>query len=51
MRTSIIVSVALLWAVSCASEREPKTDERAPLRMVVLPDLSRVEESVQTQLR
>lgn len=51
MRASIVVSVALLWAVSCVSGREPKTDERQSLRMVVLPDLSRVEESVQTQLR
>lgn len=41
----------MLCAVSCASSDERKTVDRASLRPVVLPDLSRVEESVQAQVR
>ena len=47
MRTAIFVSAVVLMAGGCAS----KVDDRRTLRPVALPDLSRVEESVQAQLR
>ena len=47
MRVPIFVSVVVLMAGGCASE----SDDRQTLRPVALPDLSRVEESVQAQLR
>ena len=43
----MFVSVAVLIAGACAS----KSGDRQTLRPVALPDLSRVEESVQAQLR
>ena len=51
MRASISVSVMALLAVSCVSKNEPTTADRRTLQAVALPDLSRVEESVQAQLR
>jgi tetratricopeptide (TPR) repeat protein len=51
MRASIVVSVALLWVTGCGSGREVTTEKRQALRAVALPDLARIEESVQTQLR
>jgi tetratricopeptide (TPR) repeat protein len=51
LRTSILVCVALLSVAGCGSGREAKTEDRQALRPVALPDLSRIEESVQTQLR
>ena len=47
MRVAIFVSAAVLMAGSCAS----KSDDRQTVRPVALPDLSRIEESVQAQLR
>jgi len=43
--------VVVLLAGSCTSSDEPKTDDRQTLHIVALPDLSRLEESVQAQLR
>ena len=51
MRASTLAIVIVLLTVSCGSKTEPKSDDRRTLRAVVLPDLSRLEESVQTQLR
>jgi tetratricopeptide (TPR) repeat protein len=45
------VGVALLWVASCGSRREAEIEKRQALQTVALPDLSRVEDSVQTQLR
>jgi tetratricopeptide (TPR) repeat protein len=46
MRDAIVISIALLSAAGCATE-----DDRQPMAGVTLPDLSRLEESVQAQLR
>ena len=51
MRVLIVVSMVALSAAGCVSKNEPKTDVRRTLQTVALPDLSRVEESVQAQLR
>ena len=51
VRAAIVVSVVVLSAVSCVSRNEPKTADRRTLQAVALPDLSRLEESVQVQLR
>ena len=51
MRASGLASLVLLLAVGCVSTNEPTTDDRRTLRAVTLPDLSRLEESVQAQLR
>jgi tetratricopeptide (TPR) repeat protein len=50
VRASLFVTT-LLWAVSCTPGSGHRTVDRDALRAVVLPDLSRVEESVQAQLR
>jgi tetratricopeptide (TPR) repeat protein len=47
---AITLTVALL-AAGCTSKHEPKTVDRQSLRVVALPDLSRVEASVQAQIR
>jgi tetratricopeptide (TPR) repeat protein len=51
VRISIFVSAVVLLASGCTSTDEPKADVRKSLRTVALPDLSRLEESVQIQLR
>jgi tetratricopeptide (TPR) repeat protein len=55
VKASISISLAILLAGGCVSRNDSKTDERkaaqAPLTVVALPDLSRLEESVQVQLR
>ena len=51
MRVLPFVSVIVLLAGSCACRNEPTVDDRQTLRPVPLPDLSRIEESVQAQLR
>jgi tetratricopeptide (TPR) repeat protein len=43
--------VAVILTVSCTSREEPKADARQNVHAVALPDLSRLEESVQAQLR
>jgi tetratricopeptide (TPR) repeat protein len=48
---AIVVTVAALLAGACAAFNHEKAGDLQNLRMVVLPDLSRLEESVQTQLR
>ena len=50
MRASLFIAI-VLWAVSCTPGNQGRTVDRASLRAVGLPDLSRVEESVQAQLR
>ena len=50
MRAAILISIALLYAGGCATGDEQKTHDRQ-LLPVTLPDLSRLEESVQAQLR
>jgi tetratricopeptide (TPR) repeat protein len=47
VKAALFVSVVVLMAGSCASQ----SDNRQTLRAVALPDLSRIEESVQAQLR
>jgi tetratricopeptide (TPR) repeat protein len=44
-------TLLVLSVISCTSSSGPNTVDRSSLRSVVLPDLSRVEESVQAQLR
>ena len=39
------------WPSAASRRNEPKADDRQTLRAVALPDLSRLEESVQAQLR
>src|SRR5258708_1324973 len=51
VRAAILAGVLVLSAGACVSRSEPKTDERRTLHEVVLPDLSRLEESVRAQLR
>jgi tetratricopeptide (TPR) repeat protein len=51
VRALIIVGVMAPLVVCCASSNEPETNDRLSLHAVMLPDLSRVEESVQAQLR
>jgi tetratricopeptide (TPR) repeat protein len=51
VRASTLVGAIVLLTVSCGSKNEPKVDDRRTLQEVVLPDLSRLEDSVQTQLR
>ncbi len=46
-----MVSVVVLLTGGCVWRNEPKTDARQTLQAVALPDLSRLEESVQAQLR
>ena len=50
MRAFFLISAALLMGGGCAAGDEPRTHDQ-PMRAVVLPDLSRLEESVQAQLR
>ena len=45
------MSVVVLLIGACVSQNDQKTSDRPTLREVVLPDLSRLEESVQAQLR
>ena len=51
MRAPLFVSVSVLLAVSCGCRNAPKADDRQNVRPVALPDLSRLEESVQAQMR
>src|SRR5204862_6767832 len=51
VRTSMAVAALVLLAGACTSSNEAKTDVRRTLQAVALPDLSRLEESVQAQLR
>jgi len=51
VRASIVIGVALLVMGSCTRANEPKIRDRQASRTVALPDLSRLEESVQVQLR
>jgi hypothetical protein len=47
----IPVTVMVLAAGACVATDDRKTADRPALRTVTLPDLSRLEESVQAQLR
>jgi tetratricopeptide (TPR) repeat protein len=49
VRASILIGAAALLVGGCAAGDEPGTQQ--PMRAVALPDLSRLEESVQAQLR
>jgi len=51
VRAALSLGAVVLVASSCTSSPEPKTDQRPGLHAVALPDLSRLEESVQAQLR
>jgi tetratricopeptide (TPR) repeat protein len=51
MRPAILISIALLAASGCATGDEQKTRVRQSMPVVTLPDLSRLEDSVQAQLR
>jgi len=51
VRAAIVFSAAMLLAGACSSRHETEAVDRQSLRVVALPDLSRVEESVQVQLR
>ena len=51
MRAWILISLAVLLGGGCAPRDEPGTHDQGPMRAVVLPDLLRLEESVQAQLR
>jgi tetratricopeptide (TPR) repeat protein len=48
---AFLITLLMLVAISCTSSSGPNTVDRRSLGAVVLPDLSRVEESVETQLR
>jgi tetratricopeptide (TPR) repeat protein len=50
MRVFVLISVALIGGGCATGQNEPRRDEQA-MRAVALPDLSRLEESVQAQLR
>lgn len=50
MKNALVISIALLSVGGCATENEQKAHDRQ-LLPVTLPDLSRLEESVQAQLR
>src|SRR5262245_57533489 len=50
VRAWLLAGVAVMSAVGCVSKNETTPDERT-LQTVTLPDLSRLEESVQIQLR
>jgi tetratricopeptide (TPR) repeat protein len=49
--SALFSTLLVLFAMNCASSDGPKTVDRGSLRALVLPDLGRVEESVQAQLR
>ena len=51
MRATIGVTAMVLLAGACVPTNDQKTGDRGTLRAVALPDLSRLEESVQVQLR
>ena len=51
MKATIGVTAVVLLAGACVATSDQKTGDRRTLRSVALPDLSRLEESVQTQLR
>ena len=51
MRNAIVISIAFLAIGGCATGDEQKTHRQEGLRAVALPDLTRLEESVQAQLR
>ncbi len=51
MRASIALGVLACLAAGCAGRTEPKAVDRRSLHVVALPDLSRLEESIQAQLR
>jgi len=48
---AFLSTLLVVATVSCAPSSAPKIVDRGSLRAVVLPDLSRLEESVQAQLR
>lgn len=51
MRATIGVTAVVLLAGGCVPANDQRTGDRRTLRAVALPDLSRLEESVQVQLR
>jgi len=51
VRAAIAVSMVVLVTVSCNSRNAPEAGDRRAMPAVALPDLSRLEESVQVQLR
>ena len=51
MRASTLLGVAMLLGAACAPSNESGRRDASAIRTVALPDLTRVEESVQTQLR